>query len=76
MKTKTKVVVVGGGVVGVSVLYHLAKNGWHDVVLVERKELTSGSTWHAAGLVTQLRATQTMTEICRYGPSLFSALKE
>ena len=45
MKTKTKVVVVGGGVVGVSALYHLAKKGWSDVVLVERKELTSGSTW-------------------------------
>ena len=51
MKSKTKVVVVGGGVVGVSVLYHLAKKGWSDVALVERKELTSGSTWHAAGLL-------------------------
>ena len=51
MKTKTKVVVVGGGVVGVSALYHLAKKGWSDVILVERKELTSGSTWHAAGLL-------------------------
>ena len=51
MKTTTKVVVVGGGVVGVSALYHLAKKGWSDVVLVERKELTSGSTWHAAGLL-------------------------
>ena len=51
MKTKTKVVVVGGGVVGVSALYHLAKKGWSDVVLIERKELTSGSTWHAAGLL-------------------------
>ena len=48
MKSKAKVVVVGGGVVGVSMLYHLAKKGWSDVVLVERKELTSGSTWHAA----------------------------
>ena len=51
MKSKAKVVVVGGGVVGVSTLYHLAKKGWSDVVLVERKELTSGSTWHAAGLL-------------------------
>ena len=50
MKAKAKVVVVGGGVVGVSALYHLAKKGWSDVVLIERKELTSGSTWHAAGL--------------------------
>ena len=52
MKTKSKVVVIGGGAVGVSSLYHLAKKGWSDVVLVERKELTSGSTWHAAGLLT------------------------
>ena len=51
MKSKAKVVVVGGGAVGVSTLYHLAKKGWSDVVLVERKELTSGSTWHAAGLL-------------------------
>ena len=51
MKSKSKVVVIGGGAVGVSTLYHLAKKGWSDVVLVERKELTSGSTWHAAGLL-------------------------
>ena len=51
MKNKAKVVVIGGGVVGVSTLYHLAKQGWSDVVLCERKELTSGSTWHAAGLM-------------------------
>ena len=57
MKTKTKVVVVGGGVVGVSALYHLAKKGWSDVVLVERKELTSGSTWHAAGSVSYTHLT-------------------
>ena len=50
MKSKAKVVVIGGGAVGVSTLYHLAKKGWSDVVLFERKELTSGSTWHAAGL--------------------------
>ena len=51
MKAKAKVVVVGGGVVGVSALYHLAKKGWSDVVLFERKELTSGSSWHAAGVL-------------------------
>jgi Glycine/D-amino acid oxidases (deaminating) len=51
MKSKAKVVVIGGGVVGVSALYHLAKKGWSDVVLFERKELTSGSTWHAARVV-------------------------
>ena len=48
MKSHARVVVIGGGVVGVSTLYHLAKKGWSDVVLFERKELTSGSTWHAA----------------------------
>jgi dimethylglycine dehydrogenase len=51
MKTTARAVVIGGGVVGVSTLYHLAKMGWSDVVLLERKELTSGSTWHAAGLL-------------------------
>ena len=51
MKTKTKEVIVGGGVVGVSALYHLAKKGSSDVVLIERKELNSGSTWHAAGVL-------------------------
>ena len=49
MKSHTQVVVIGGGVVGASVLYHLAKAGWTDAVLIERDELTSGSTWHAAG---------------------------
>ena len=49
VKTETQVVVIGGGVVGCSVLYHLTKAGWRDVVLVERQELTAGSTWHAAG---------------------------
>ncbi len=49
MRTQARVVVIGGGVVGCSVLYHLTKFGWRDVILVERSELTSGSTWHAAG---------------------------
>ena len=51
MKTTARVVVIGGGVVGVNILYGLAKCGWRDVVLLERRELTSGSTWHAAGLM-------------------------
>jgi dimethylglycine dehydrogenase len=50
MRSTARAVVTGSGVVGVSTLYHLARKGWSDVVLVERKELTSGSTWHAAGL--------------------------
>ena len=52
MKNKAQVVVIGGGVVGAGTLYHLAKKGWTDVVLVERKDLTSGSTWHACLLYT------------------------
>ena len=51
MKTQARAVVIGGGVVGVSMLYHLAKKGWTDAVLIVRKELTSGSTWHAAGML-------------------------
>ena len=49
MKSQAKVVIVGGGIMGVSLLYHLTKEGWNDIVLVEKGELTSGSTWHAAG---------------------------
>ena len=74
--TQSQVVIVGGGIIGCSIAYHLAKLGWTDVVVLERGELTCGTTWHAAGLVTQLRATHTMTELCRYGPVLYGALKE
>ena len=74
--TQSQVVIVGGGIVGCSVAYHLSKLGWKDVVVLERGELTCGTTWHAAGLVTQLRSTHTMTKICRYGPHLFGSLKD
>ena len=57
LPTEANVVIVGGGIVGASVAYHLAKKGVTDVVLLERNTLTSGTTWHAAGLVAQLRAT-------------------
>jgi len=57
--SKARAVVIGGGVAGCSVAYHLAKQGWKDVVLLERKQLTCGTTWHAAGLIAQLRATKT-----------------
>ena len=56
MTEHTRVVVIGGGNMGASVLYHLAKEGWTDVVLVEKAELTSGATWHAAGLVRRMTA--------------------
>jgi glycine cleavage system T protein len=74
--TQSQVVIIGGGIAGCSIAYHLAKLGRKDVVVLERGELTSGTTWHAAGLVTQLRATHTMTELCRYGPRLFASLKD
>ncbi|MDQ0332959.1 4-methylaminobutanoate oxidase (formaldehyde-forming) [Mesorhizobium sp. YL-MeA3-2017] len=70
-----QVVIVGGGIIGVSIAYHLTKLGWRDVVLLERGQLTCGTTWHAAGLVMQLRTTHTMTELCRYGTRLFDELK-
>ena len=71
-----EVVVVGGGVIGVSVAYHLAEAGIQDVVLLERKELTSGTTWHAAGLVGQLRTSINMTQLARYTSQLYRGLEE
>jgi 4-methylaminobutanoate oxidase (formaldehyde-forming) len=69
------VVIVGGGIIGCSVAYHLVKLGWRDVVLLERGRLTCGTSWHAAGLVMQLRATATMTALCRYTAQLLEDLK-
>ena len=71
-----RVVIIGGGVVGCSVAYHLAKLGWRDVLLLERKQLTSGTTWHAAGLIGQLRATANMTRLARYGAELYDKLEQ
>ncbi len=70
-----RVVIIGGGVVGCSVAYHLAKMGWQDVVLLERKQLTSGTTWHAAGLIGQLRAGQNMTKLAKYSAELYKGLE-
>ena len=66
MQSHARVVVIGGGVVGVSTLYHLAKKGWTDVALVERKELTSGSTWHAAGLLPLFNMSYSVGQIHKY----------
>ena len=68
--SSAKVVVIGGGVAGCSVAYHLAKYGWKDVVLLERDQLTSGTTWHAAGLVGQLGASATITKFRKYSLDL------
>ncbi len=72
---KARVVIIGGGVVGASVAYHLAKIGWKDVVLLERKALTSGTTWHAAELIGQLRASATLTRLAKYCADLYGGLE-
>ena len=72
---QSQVVIIGGGVIGCSVAYHLTKFGWKDVLLLERKELTSGTTWHAAGLVGQLRSTRNMTMLAQYTSELFAELE-
>jgi 4-methylaminobutanoate oxidase (formaldehyde-forming) len=74
--TQARVVVIGGGVIGCSVAYHLAKRGWKDVLLLERKELTCGTTWHAAGLIGQLRATQNLTRLAVYSAELYDGLEK
>ena len=72
---QARAVIIGGGVVGCSVAYHLSKLGWKDVVLLERKQLTSGTTWHAAGLIAQLRATANMTKLAKYSQELYGSLE-
>jgi glycine cleavage system T protein len=72
---KARVVIVGGGVIGCSIAYHLTKIGWDDVVLLERKQLTSGTTWHAAGLVGQLRPSINMTKLAKYTGELYRGLE-
>src|SRR5271163_3392348 len=76
MRTHARAVVIGGGVVGVSTLYHLAKKGWTDSVLVERKELTSGSTWHAAGLLPLFNLSYSVGQIHKYSVALYKRLGE
>ena len=72
---RARVVIVGGGVIGCSIAYHLTKIGWNDVVLLERKQLTSGTTWHAAGLVGQLRPSINMTRLAKYTGELYRGLE-
>jgi len=75
LPSQAQVVVIGGGVIGTSVAYHLAKLGWTDVVLLEQGQLSSGTTWHAAGLVGQLRSTQGGTRLVQYSTELYSELE-
>jgi glycine cleavage system T protein len=75
LPSKARAVIIGGGVIGCSVAYHLTKLGWKDVVLLERKQLTSGTTWHAAGLIGQLRASANMTKLAKYSADLYRGLE-
>jgi 4-methylaminobutanoate oxidase (formaldehyde-forming) len=75
LPTSARVVIIGGGIMGCSVAYHLTKHGWRDVVLLEQGRLSCGTTWHAAGLVGQLRAHQNMTRLVQYSAELYSRLE-
>ena len=76
IQDKARVIIIGGGVIGCSVAYHLSKLGWNDIVLLERKQLTSGTTWHAAGLIGQLRASANMTKLAKYTQELYFDLEK
>jgi len=75
LPAQARCVVIGGGIIGCSVAYHLARLGWRDVVLLERKRLTSGTTWHAAGLIGQLRGSSTLTKLAKYSAALLRELE-
>jgi glycine/D-amino acid oxidase-like deaminating enzyme len=76
LPSHAQVVIIGGGVGGCSIAYHLTKMGWKDVVIVERHELTAGSTWHSAGLVGQLRSDANLTRMMFYSTDLYRQLKD
>src|ERR1700737_142265 len=76
MKSAAKVVVIGGGVVGASVLFHLTKAGWKDVLLIERDELTSGSTWHAAGGMHTVNGDPNVAKLQQYTIQLYKELEQ
>ena len=76
MQDRARAVVIGGGVVGVSTLYHLARKGWIDSVLIERRELTSGSTWHAAGLLPLFNMSYAVGQLHCYSVRFYRELQE
>ncbi len=75
LPSEARCVVIGGGIIGCSIAYHLAKLGWKDIVLLERNRLTSGTTWHAAGLIGQLRGSSTLTKLAKYSADLMAELE-
>ena len=75
LPTHARVVIIGGGIAGCSTAYHLTKLGWSDVVLLERKTLTCGTTWHAAGLVREVLGTYTLSRLAKYSMKLFQGLE-
>ena len=75
LPTSARAVIVGGGIAGCSIAYHLAKLGWKDVVLLEQGRLSNGTTWHAAGLVGQLRGHSSLTKLIRYSTELYASLE-
>ena len=76
METHAQVVIIGGGVVGCSILFHLAKHGWQDVVLLERNELTSGSSWHAAGQIHTISSDPNISRLQGYTIELYPELEK
>ncbi|KIC12551.1 hypothetical protein RA19_01335 [Leisingera sp. ANG-M1] len=76
LPAQAQAVVIGGGIAGLSVAYHLVQQGWRDVVLLEKNELTSGTTWHSAALVSPMRGTRAQTALARYSGELYECLRE
>ena len=76
MREDTRCLIVGGGAMGVGLAYHLAHEGWTDIMLIEKGELTSGSTWHAAGLVPHFIGSLNMAKVHAYGTELYRKLED
>ena len=76
MKSHAKVAIIGGGILGVSLLYHLTKEGWKDLILIEKGELTSGSTWHAAGQCPHMVGSYNLAKVHLHSTNLYKQLEE